>query len=74
MTSKRFIKIQFTLVSGNVATLYLGAHNFVVTGDKDGVCVDDGVHNNGGWKLAKSQTYEKVVARIDKEMKDAGIL
>jgi hypothetical protein len=74
MSTKRFIKLQVQL-SSRPAVFYLGAHNFVLTQDDKGiVCIDDGVHNNGGWKLAKTETYEKVVARIDKAMEEAGML
>lgn len=72
MSSTRFIKLEVALSSGRTAALYLGAHNFAVSVDKDGVvCIDDGVHNNGGWKLAKSETYERVTARIDNAMIEA---
>ena len=56
--------LEFTLSSGNKASFYF-ATNFVVNLDSDNyVRIVDGVHNNGGWKLDKSHTYEEVIKVI----------
>lgn len=68
MVNKVF-KIEVKLASGSKAALYLGAGNFVVEETKGEVVVNDGVHNNGGWKLAKEETYDKVIGKIDEALR-----
>jgi hypothetical protein len=74
MASNKFVKLTVKLSSGNPATLYLGAGNFVVSESDKVVCIDDGAHNNGGWKLHVTETYDSVIGRIDQAMQDHEML
>lgn len=71
MASNKFIKLTVKMHTGTVATLYLGAGNFAVAPGNDGVKIYDGTHNPGGWKLDPSETYDKVVARIDQAIRES---
>jgi hypothetical protein len=56
--------IEFKLESGKLASFFL-TNNFVVCVDsKNYVSICDGVHNNGGWKLHESHTYDEVMKKI----------
>jgi hypothetical protein len=52
------------LIGGSEATFFLNTNNLVVIDSKDKkTCtICDGIHNNGGWKIAKS--YDEVVKEI----------
>lgn len=56
--------IVLPLVGGNEATFFVGNNNLVVAENKDSkTCsVIDGLHNNGGWQIAK--TYAQVVKQL----------
>jgi hypothetical protein len=59
-------KIKVILDSGKPVVLFLGSTNLAVYHDDKNVRICDGVHNNGGWKLADSYTLEEVVRLIEK--------
>ena len=57
--------VTLPLVSGEKATFYLGGNFVVTTNNTDpATCIlVDGVHNNGGWRIAAP--YELVVKEIN---------
>lgn len=70
-----------SLKSGGNTTLYLGGGNFAVTAlsekliNRDPVvCIDDGVHNNGGWHLSSRETLKSVSDRIANALKDSPVI
>ena len=58
--------VEFDTVSGNQVTIFFTDKVTVQKyRDKDGideVCVMDGLHNNGGWKV--KGTYQEVVNKV----------
>jgi hypothetical protein len=55
--------VELELKSGTIAVFHL-VGNFVISksNEKDDVvCISDGVHNNGGWKLASKYSLSDVV-------------
>lgn len=57
--------VKFTLSSGKTAAFFFGNNNVVVhLDDSDHIRIQDGIHNNGGWKLHKDYTLEQVVKMI----------
>lgn len=57
---------RFALASGYYATFF--TDTFVIIEEKDGgITIDDLVHGNGGWKLARTYTYDTVMAIITKK-------
>lgn len=56
--------LEFRLVSGRRASFYLTTNFVVVTNSNGCVSILDGVHNNGGWDLHESHTYEEVIDAI----------
>jgi hypothetical protein len=62
--------VRLTLQSGNRAVFNL-VNNFVISEVNGKVCINDGVHNNGGWILAAHHTFDEVVELIEKSKKSA---
>ena len=66
-------KLKITSENGTPVSLYLGMSNFAVYESKDNrtgktvTIVNDGVHNNGGWKVQES--LEEVTRRIEDALK-----
>jgi hypothetical protein len=58
--------VELELQSGTIAVFQL-VGNFVITksNEKDSVvCIHDGIHNNGGWKLSSKYSLSQVVELI----------
>jgi|694.fasta_scaffold00172_35 hypothetical protein len=65
--------IELELASGSKAVFHLAGNYVIVDKEKEtvknarfngkvkGVCLCDGVHNNGGWELSSKYTLESVV-------------
>lgn len=57
--------IRFKLESGAYLTMF--TTNFCILECKDGTLrIEDGIHNNGGWRLDTDYTYEQVLSMIMK--------
>ena len=58
--------VRFKLDSGAFVTVF--ATNFCVLECKDGsLRIEDGTHNNGGWRLSNDYTYEQVIEMIKRD-------
>jgi len=56
--------IRFELDSGAFVTMFLT--NFCVLECLDGsLRIEDGIHNNGGWRLAKKYSYQQIIGMIN---------
>jgi len=56
--------IRFELDSGAFVTMF--ATNFCILETNDGLLrLEDGIHNNGGWRLAKKYSYQQVMDMIN---------
>lgn len=55
--------IRFELDSGAFVTIF--ATNFCILECADGLIrLEDGIHNNGGWRLSKKYSYQQVIEMI----------
>lgn len=60
--------VHFILASGKTAAFFFGNNNVVVfTDDSNHIRIQDGIHNNGGWKLHQNYTLDQVVEMIQQK-------
>jgi hypothetical protein len=55
--------VRFELDTGAFVTI--SATNFCILECIDGLLrIEDGIHNNGGWRLSKKYSYQQVIEMI----------